>query len=44
LRSRKNLKNLNIVNMGPDIHYIQEDNPHRIGEELANWYHGLQSA
>jgi len=39
--SRKHLKNLRVVNVGPGIHYIQEDNPHRIGQELANWYSGL---
>jgi haloalkane dehalogenase len=35
------LKNLTIIDIGPGIHYLQEDNPHRIGEELARWYQGL---
>ena len=39
--SRENLKNLEVVNIGPGIHYIQEDNPHLIGEELARWYGSL---
>jgi haloalkane dehalogenase len=38
---RDNLKNLEIVDIGPGIHYLQEDNPHLIGEELARWYKGL---
>lgn len=36
--SRKNLKNLTTVDIGSGIHYLQEDNPHKIGEELAKWY------
>ena len=38
---QKNLKNLKLINIGPGIHYIQEDNPHLIGSELANWYRSL---
>jgi len=38
---QKNLKNLKVINIGPGIHYIQEDNPHLIGSELANWYKSL---
>ena len=33
--SRKHLKNLRVVNIGPGIHDIQEDNPHRIGQETG---------
>lgn len=33
-----NLKNLTTVDIGPGIHYLQEDNPHLIGSELARWY------
>ena len=36
-----NLKNLKTVDIGPGLHYIQEDNPHLIGEELAKWYTGI---
>jgi haloalkane dehalogenase len=36
------LKNLSTVDIGPGIHYIQEDNPHKIGEELSNWYVNLK--
>jgi haloalkane dehalogenase len=38
-----NLKNLTTVDIGPGLHYIQEDNPHLIGEELAKWHEGLSS-
>ncbi len=37
----QNLKNLKTVDTGPGIHYLQEDNPHLIGSELAQWYKGL---
>ena len=38
---RQNLKNLRVVGIGEGIHYVQEDNPHMIGSELANWYKDL---
>jgi len=38
---KQNLKNLRTVDVGPGIHYLQEDNPHLIGVELARWYAGL---
>ena len=38
---KQNLKNLTTGDIGPGIHYLQEDNPHRIGLELANWYKAL---
>jgi haloalkane dehalogenase len=37
----QNLKNLTVVDIGEGIHYLQEDNPHLIGSELARWYAGL---
>ncbi len=36
--AREHLKNLHVVGIGDGIHYIQEDNPHRIGSELVTWY------
>jgi len=30
--------NLKAVNIGPGVHYVQEDNPHLIGSEIAKWY------
>ena len=38
---RQNLKNLQTVDIGPGLHFLQEDNPHQIGTELANWYSTL---
>ncbi len=35
---RQNLKSLKVVDIGNGIHFLQEDNPHLIGEELAKWY------
>lgn len=35
---KQNLKNLKVVDIGDGVHYLQEDNPHLIGEELAKWY------
>ena len=34
---RKTLKNVTSVHIGPGKHYLQEDNPHLIGKELAKW-------
>ena len=36
-----NLKNLTVVDIGEGIHFVQEDHPHLIGEELAKWYQNL---
>lgn len=36
-----NLKNLTTVYIGPGLHYIQEDNPHLIGEKILEWYRKL---
>lgn len=38
---RSHLKNLKTVDIGAGIHYLQEDNPHLIGSELAAWYRTL---
>ena len=35
------LKNLTVVDIGPGIHFVQEDNPSGIGEALVSWYRGL---
>ena len=39
--TKHNLKNLTTVNIGQGIHFLQEDKPHLIGSELANWYKSL---
>lgn len=37
-----NFPNTTLVNVGPGLHFIQEDNPHKIGEELAKWYRNIE--
>jgi haloalkane dehalogenase len=39
--TEQNMKNLRTVDIGPGIHYLQEDNPHLIGSELATWFSTL---
>jgi haloalkane dehalogenase len=39
--AKTNLPNLTVVDIGPGIHFVQEDNPHMIGTELAAWYDRL---
>ncbi len=39
--SKQNLKYLTTVDIGQGIHFVQEDNPHLIGSELAAWYRKL---
>ncbi|EHK18062.1 uncharacterized protein TRIVIDRAFT_67278 [Trichoderma virens Gv29-8] len=34
---RQKLKNTRVVYLGEAIHYVQEDHPHTIGRELADW-------
>ncbi len=34
----ENYKNLKTVHIGDGLHFIQEDNPHLIGEEIAKWH------
>jgi haloalkane dehalogenase len=38
---KRHLKKLRTVDIGPGIHYLQEDNPDMIGEKLAQWYQQL---
>jgi haloalkane dehalogenase len=40
---KQNLPNLETVNLGKGIHYLQEDNPGLIGTELAHWYRKIDS-
>ncbi len=35
------MKNISTINIGPGIHYLQEDNPHLIGKELRKWFDKL---
>ncbi len=38
---KQSYKNLKTVDIGPGVHYLMEDNPHLIGEEIAAWYKTL---
>lgn len=38
---KSNFKNLKTVDIGEGIHFLQEDNPHLIGQEIASWYAAL---
>jgi len=38
---RKNLRNIEAIDIGPGIHYLQEDNPHLIGSTLVRWMKDL---
>ena len=35
---RDNLSNLETVDVGRGIHFLQEDNPHAVGRAIAEWY------
>jgi haloalkane dehalogenase len=39
--AQQSLRNLESVDIGPGIHFLQEDSPHLIGTELAKWYRSL---
>lgn len=34
---RETIRDLEVVDIGPRIHFVQEDNPHLIGKRLADW-------
>ena len=38
---KKNFPNTKMVDIGEGIHFVQEDNPHLIGKEIADWYQKL---
>ncbi len=38
---RENMSNLQTVDIGDGIHFVQEDNPELIGSELAKWHAAL---
>jgi len=37
----ENFPDTKMVSLGRGLHYLQEDHPHRIGEELRTWYNSL---
>jgi haloalkane dehalogenase len=38
---RTKFPNTKLVSVGKGIHYLQEDNPHLIGNEIAKWYQDI---
>ncbi len=40
---KSNMKNVDVVNVGKGLHFIQEDNPHAIGAALSSWYQKINS-
>lgn len=38
---KKNFPNTKMVDLGKGLHFLQEDHPHKIGEEIARWYKEL---
>lgn len=38
-----NVSNLTAVDIGPGLHFVQEDRPHEIGEAIRTWYESLTS-
>lgn len=38
---KNNFPNTKMVDIGEGLHFIQEDNPHLIGQEIAIWYQAL---
>jgi haloalkane dehalogenase len=38
-----NLPNLQVVDLGEGIHFVQEDHPHAIGRAISKWYKSLSN-
>ncbi len=38
---RAHMRKLTAVDIGPGLHFVQEDRPHAIGAALGTWYRGL---
>ena len=39
----QHMKNLRLVDIGPGLHFVQEDRPDEIGTAIREWYEGLES-
>ena len=35
---KESMKNIKMIDLGEGLHFIQEDYPHEIGEEISKWY------
>ncbi|PKQ64550.1 haloalkane dehalogenase [Labilibaculum filiforme] len=40
--AKANLKNLTVAKVGNSVHFVQEDDPHGIGEAISAWYRKLK--
>jgi len=38
---KEGMKNLKSIDLGKGLHFIQEDYPHEIGEEISKWYNEI---
>ena len=36
--SKSNMQNLEVVDLGEGLHFLQEDHPHEIGRNISDWY------
>lgn len=43
LWAKDNVKNLTLVDIGEELHYVQETNPHLIGQHLSEWVNKLST-
>lgn len=39
--AKQNLPNLTLVDLEDGLHFLQESNPHLVGEVISNWYQAL---
>ena len=39
LASNTNVQNFILANLSPGIHYLSEDDPHRVGAIILRWLH-----
>jgi haloalkane dehalogenase len=40
--SRANIRNIQTLNVGEGLHFIQEDQPDAVGQGIADWLRGLE--
>jgi haloalkane dehalogenase len=39
---KERMKNLTSIDLGEGLHFIQEDYPHEIGNEISKWYNKIK--
>ncbi|MEL7370150.1 MAG: haloalkane dehalogenase, partial [Myxococcota bacterium] len=42
--SQTNIQNLTTVDLGPGVHFVQEDYPTELGQGIADWVEGLTTS